>query len=350
MWGVILSIFVVQLVAAILLKYAAQKTNKPVDQTGDPLAGLSVLIPFHNEENRIQPLIAAINHSDFPKTIELIFVNDHSTDQTAVILTSELKKPYQLIENQKRKGKKWALLSGVENANYDYILTLDADCCFQANYFKNALQLPKADLIILPVELTTHSFFARLGSIEFYFLNTLGFGMAHFESSVLCYGANLFFRRSSFLEVESSRTDYEIPSGDDLFLLAAMQKHQKDIKAIRHKSLQVETPAAAKFKTIIQQRQRWFAKMSSLLTATSFLPLLLLIVTQFCGVFCLFYGFFKPEFFMLLIVKFMAEAIAASDFIRRKFSHIIYLVMHQLWYPLFNILLLIPVKKEKRWL
>jgi glycosyltransferase involved in cell wall biosynthesis len=88
---------------------------------------LSVVVPCYNERNTIARLIRAVrNASDL--NLEIIVVNDASTDGTAEILQGELKAEIDiLIQHDRNQGKGAALRSGFKAATGDYVIVQDAD-------------------------------------------------------------------------------------------------------------------------------------------------------------------------------------------------------------------------------
>lgn len=92
---------------------------------------LSIVIPLYNEEKRIKntfPLIKSYLQELSNKLgieIELVLVNDGSTDTTKKVLEELNIKDF--VHYEKNKGKGFALKCGFEKATGDYILFMDAD-------------------------------------------------------------------------------------------------------------------------------------------------------------------------------------------------------------------------------
>ncbi len=90
-------------------------------------ATLSLVIPLYNEEENIQQLLKNIDEALEALKFEMILIDDFSTDKTV----SEIKKlnhpKVKLIELRKNYGQSSALAAGFDNANGDYIITLDGD-------------------------------------------------------------------------------------------------------------------------------------------------------------------------------------------------------------------------------
>jgi glycosyltransferase involved in cell wall biosynthesis len=88
---------------------------------------LSVVVPCYNEQNTIAQLIRAVRKAS-DLNLEIIVVNDASTDGTRAILEGELKSEIDiLIHHERNQGKGAALRSGFKAATGDYVIVQDAD-------------------------------------------------------------------------------------------------------------------------------------------------------------------------------------------------------------------------------
>ena len=102
--------------------------------------GVSVIICAHNESDNLKNNLRAIldqKYADF----EVIVVNDRSTDESDKVI-NELKKTYNDLKcvnikhlNQDLKGKRNALIQGVNLASKDMLLLTDADCKPASKYW-----------------------------------------------------------------------------------------------------------------------------------------------------------------------------------------------------------------------
>ena len=94
---------------------------------------LSAVIPFLNEEECIPALIAELDESlsKLGTPFELVLVDDGSRDRSVAVAKTELKKrPHitaSVISLSRNFGKEAALTAGLEAANGDVIVPLDAD-------------------------------------------------------------------------------------------------------------------------------------------------------------------------------------------------------------------------------
>ncbi len=94
--------------------------------------GISIIIPIYNEAEGITFLVDTLNnffskHNDL--SIEIIFVNDGSSDNSFELLQLQTFKNYnvQLISLSKNFGSHAALRAGILNANLEYVTFMYAD-------------------------------------------------------------------------------------------------------------------------------------------------------------------------------------------------------------------------------
>ncbi len=88
---------------------------------------LSLVITVVNEENNIAPLTEKIRKALKDFTYEVIWVDDGSTDQTAEVIRNLSDENTKLISLAKNFGQTAALSAGIDQAEGEYIVTLDGD-------------------------------------------------------------------------------------------------------------------------------------------------------------------------------------------------------------------------------
>ena len=110
------------------------------------MAEAAIIIPVYNTKpNYIQEAInSALNQT--LKDIEIIIVNDGSTNQETLKYLKELEKDNRLkIIHQENKGPSSARNTGIKEANSKYILPLDSDDKIDPTYIQKAIKAIKAD-------------------------------------------------------------------------------------------------------------------------------------------------------------------------------------------------------------
>ena len=106
------------------------------------LGGVSVVVPAFNEAANIAATIASLRRSDYPQ-VEIIVVDDGSTDRTADIVASLAGPDLRLIR-QRNAGKPAALNTGIANARHDLLVLVDGDTVFEPAALGRLIQ-PLAD-------------------------------------------------------------------------------------------------------------------------------------------------------------------------------------------------------------
>ena len=102
---------------------------------------VTVIIPIHNGEKYLQRCIDSILNQSY-KNIELLVIDDNSTDDTYKVLQKYLKLPnVRFIKNTDTLGPAKTRNIGLQNAKSPYILFLDCDDWIDLNCIKKAVQI-----------------------------------------------------------------------------------------------------------------------------------------------------------------------------------------------------------------
>jgi glycosyltransferase involved in cell wall biosynthesis len=88
---------------------------------------LSVVVPVYNEEDTLATIVDKL--LELPQLLEIVIVDDCSTDKTADILRrlSEKHKEIQAVRHEKNSGKTEALKTGFRLTRGDVVIVQDAD-------------------------------------------------------------------------------------------------------------------------------------------------------------------------------------------------------------------------------
>jgi len=115
---------------------------------------VSIIVPCYNEEegienlkNQLNPVIAGLQKG---YKLEVIFIDDGSTDNTNALLHHEYgkRKYVKIIKHKKNMNLGAALKTGFRYATGNFIFTLDSDCTYHPKLIFPMLELIKdADII-----------------------------------------------------------------------------------------------------------------------------------------------------------------------------------------------------------
>jgi cellulose synthase/poly-beta-1,6-N-acetylglucosamine synthase-like glycosyltransferase len=229
---------------------------------------VAVIIPVRNEEDQIPSLLESLRNQDYPpEKREIIFVNDHSGDQTMSILitvSAGLENLRILDLPEEMTGKKAAQQYAAVRTPAELLLFTDADCRPAGTWISSMVRCYENNqsvLISAPVMMESHgAFFSKFQALEFLSLTTSGAGSFGIGCPVMANGANLAVRRDLFLENFDQRKN-KLASGDDIFLLLVLKKKYPG-RLFFNKSPDsiVRTSGTHDLRTFIHQRLRWTSK------------------------------------------------------------------------------------------
>ena len=101
------------------------------------MVDISVLVPVYNVEKYLERCLDSVLEQQFDGSLEVICVNDGSTDSSGEILEEYSKRyPNLKIINQKNQGLASARLSAINTAKGEYIGFVDSDDCIGEGYFQ----------------------------------------------------------------------------------------------------------------------------------------------------------------------------------------------------------------------
>jgi len=94
---------------------------------------LTIAVPVYNERERVGPALKELLSTSFPVEVEIIIVDDGSTDGTVDTIGSiALPENVRLLRHEKNQGKGAALRTALQAATGDVFVPFDADLEYQA--------------------------------------------------------------------------------------------------------------------------------------------------------------------------------------------------------------------------
>ncbi len=236
------------------------------EATAPDLPAITVLVPARDAEGTLAALLQDLHAQRFPRErMDVLVVDDHSTDNTAAIARGMMRQwpGLRVIALEGAEGKKAAITEGVRHATGELILITDADArcgpdrlAALARFWSRS----EHDMVLLPVITTGRGILGFLQEEEQFALLGALAGSAFEGHPVLAGGANMAFTRSAFEAVRGYEGD-GWASGDDLFLLKRMLRAGMRIGCLLDPAVVVEVPAEPDLPAMFVQRLRWAGKM-----------------------------------------------------------------------------------------
>jgi glycosyltransferase involved in cell wall biosynthesis len=100
--------------------------------THEKMPAVSVVVPVYNSENTVEATIESLFGLKYPEAVELIFVDNRSTDRTSQILGSYL--PRIRVLREPKPGQSAARNHGIREARHSVVAFTDADCVVDSEW------------------------------------------------------------------------------------------------------------------------------------------------------------------------------------------------------------------------
>ncbi len=189
---------------------------------------VSIIIAARNEEDSILNCLQSITLLDFPKDkYEVVIVDDHSQDTTPEKIIKFCKNRenwrYILLQEKSRelRGKKNALLQGINEAKNDLIFTTDADCVVPRGWLRDMVGYFKPNVSMVlgysPLE-KGKGFIFRLLQFDNLFSAIASAAPAKLGYPFTSVGRNLAYRKQSYEDAGGFLALKKFKSGDDVHL------------------------------------------------------------------------------------------------------------------------------------
>ncbi len=101
---------------------------------------LSILMPVYNEADTVQSAIKRVLDTSFPCPVELVVVDDASTDGTSAIIDGLHDERLTKLRHPVNRGKGAAVRTAADAATGDYVVPFDADLEYQPEEIPKLLQ------------------------------------------------------------------------------------------------------------------------------------------------------------------------------------------------------------------
>ncbi|MCX6137331.1 MAG: glycosyltransferase [Ignavibacteriales bacterium] len=260
---------------------------------------VTVIVPARNEQEHILVCLESLLAQDYPaRLIEIIVIDDQSTDGTAAIVTSigERYPRVRLLRVENRpesvSPKINAVTLGITHTTGDVIFTTDADCTAPPTWISTMMRYyEEATGVVTGTTLyvNKHHVPDMLFGIQFLdFLSHTACAAGAIGNGITsnCNGSNFSFRRDAFGEIGGYGPLAQINSGDDSLLAQRIESETHwRVRFVLDPAAHVTTIPVRTWRDFLLQRMRWAGQtahynISALIfMVCSFLLFILLFVT-----------------------------------------------------------------------
>lgn len=346
MFFVVISVFILLLYCTLVLIFIVgfKRIGYFKNDSAKIDCRATVIVACKNEENHLPDLFCALQNQTFTD-FDLIFVNDHSTDQTENLLLSFKNKVAGVkVLNATGYGKKNAVKEAIFATTTEFVVTTDADCVPVPTWLETLCRyqtLCPSDLIICPVSIKEgKGFFHKLQQLEFATLVGSGAGMVGVGMPIMCNAANMAFRKSEWIESQFELHE-ELLSGDDVFLLTSIKKRKGQIRFLKSLKALVETAASPDINSFLKQRRRWASKSTKYNDSQLILTAIIVFGVNLNLVLLFSLSFFELHylylFFLVYFLKLFFDFVFCKDIYKFLSSplSVIYVIVLSVIYPFY---------------
>lgn len=253
------------MVLGLLYGWICLRLSRVINQEGEVNQtapdGLSVIIPFRDEEERLPLILGSLSRQDLPDCpVEVIFVDDGSADRSTLLIKQATLTGMNLrLIVSEGDGKPAALETGRHAASYSWLVTTDADMILPPGWLKNLVAYTddKTDLVCGVTLAGRAGFAGRLQTLETTLFMIVAVGMHRLGYPLSATGNSMAFRASTLETVGGFQSVQGSPR-EDYALYQRFADHGATIRYRSGPMALAETPGEPSLKAWLRQRRRWF--------------------------------------------------------------------------------------------
>jgi len=274
--------------AIAALTAALFRKNRPKDGysiAGGNLPGVSIIIPFRNEEDNLPTLLESLGKQNYGGMMEVIFVNDGSEDNGVDVIKeclnlsgesgNTIKGQFKgnsavsvkivdlLLSDVKLTSKQQALDLGVSESSNPLVLFTDADMILAPNWAESLVRsqgVSGAELVFGHTSISQDGrktrFFTMLEAYQLEFLFAFAYAFSKLNLTGSCMGNNLLVVKDTYIKCGGQRgIGYSIV--EDRALLELLRKKGFSTTAAEPFHAAAATWPSRSWKQFFSQTTRW---------------------------------------------------------------------------------------------
>lgn len=224
---------------------------------GATAPSVAVIVPCYNEETTVAATCASLLALEYPSDkLEIILVDDGSTDGTAAAIAQFAQHPQVRIISKQNGGKHTALNAGIATTNAEFIGCLDADSFVEPDALHEIIPcFADTQIAAVTAAMSVHnpkSFLQHMQNAEYIFGITFRHAIASINGLYVTPGPFSFYRRSIINELGGFRYGHQT---EDMEMALRIQQARYGIENAPR--ARVYTKAPSTLAELVKQRTRW---------------------------------------------------------------------------------------------
>ena len=226
---------------------------------------VSIIVAARNEEEYLAQCIESLLQIQYPREkLEIIIVNDNSTDRTPEIIEQYYKtQPIIIINAIQGKGnllgKTNAITQGIEASTGEILMFTDADCVVSPYWVNETVQFFDKNVGIVGgyTLLKASRIFEGMQTLDWLYLFSIASAAAGWKTPLTVIGNNFSVRRSAYDATGGYRGIPFSVTEDHALVQAISAKSAFKIRFPMNARTVVESHACQSWSQLFRQKQRW---------------------------------------------------------------------------------------------
>ncbi len=252
------------LIQSTLILLGVRRVQRSGHYSSEPT--VTVIVAARNEEEHIGSCLDSLLNISYPHDkLEIIIVDDRSTDTTASIIASYSQhypfvKTFTAEQSQSHlKGKANAVAQAIDRSSGEIILQTDADCTVKPEWVRETVSRysPTTGIVGGFTLLRSDDWFGAIQALDWIYLFTLAAAGIGWKKPLTVVGNHLTYRRKAYDDVGGYRSIKFSVTEDYALVHAVEDKTRWDFNfSTSERSLVTSLPCSTA-NELYRQRVRW---------------------------------------------------------------------------------------------
>ncbi len=261
---ILICITTIYIAEMIYLRAGLGRADSPEEVVEDqPM--VSVIVAARNEEEYIGDCVRSLLCLDYPpEKLDIIVINDSSTDRTGEILDAFCPNPLLRVLSTSQDqgslhGKTNAIALGIRHARGEIIMLTDADCTVQPSWVSRTVRYfaPSTGVVGGFTLLKTDNLFERIQCIDWLYLFSVAAATVGWKIPLTVIGNNFAVRRDAYLQAGGYENIPFSVTEDFVLVQAILRRTEFKICFPLDPLCLVRSQPCRNLEHLYRQKQRW---------------------------------------------------------------------------------------------